>query len=100
MGRDEGRATLVQRDGFGGGQLALALLGGAVAGVLGALLLAPWSGAETRQKLRELADRTKGRIAHLPKAFTDAGLAAKEAFVDEAQKVDAKSGNGKVSLRR
>ena len=89
MTRDEDSATLVQRDGFGGGQLALALLGGAVAGVLGALLLAPRSGAETREKLRELAERAKTRMAHLPKAITDAGLAAKEAFVDEAQKVNA-----------
>ena len=97
-GHEEG-TTPVQRSGFGAGQLVLGFLSGAVAGAVAALFLAPASGAETREKMRKLAERTKGRIVHLPKAITDAGLAAKEAFVDEEQRVTERSGNGKVSAR-
>ena len=92
--------TLVQREGFGGGQLFLAFLGGAVAGVLAGVFLAPSSGAETREKMRKLVGQTRGRITHLPKAIVDAGIAAKEAFIDEEQRVTAKSGNGRIPARQ
>lgn len=97
MTRNEDRTTMVQGGGFGGGQLVLAFLGGAVAGVVGALLFAPRSGAETREMLGKVVAQTKGHVVRLPQAIIDAGLAAKEAFVDEQQRMGTKSRNGKVS---
>lgn len=42
--------------------VALAFLGGAVAGVVAGILLAPKSGRETRQDLRDFARRTEEEV--------------------------------------
>ena len=96
MTEHEDKGTLVQKSGFGGGQLILASLGGAVVGAVVGLLFSPWSGAEARKKASELAKRTKGRVTHFSRAISDAGVAAKEAFIKEERKVTAKSRNGHV----
>ena len=80
MTERDGSTVLVKRDGFGGGQLLLAFVGGAVAGAIAGLLLAPRSGAETRTKMRDLADLAKDKVARLPKVIHEASAAAKEAF--------------------
>ena len=80
-GQDD-KTVVVKRDGFGGGQMVLAFVGGAVAGAIAGLLLAPRSGVETRAKMRELADRAKDKAAHLPEAFHEAASAAKAAFAE------------------
>jgi gas vesicle protein len=76
-----GRTILVQT-GFSGGQMMFAVLGGAVAGAVAGLLLAPRSGAETRAWWHNLADQAKEGMARLPDALREAGAAAVEAFDD------------------
>lgn len=72
---------MMERHGFSGPQLALALLGGAVVGAAVALLLAPKSGRELRSRMKELALRSKERASRIPEAFGEATDAAREAFV-------------------
>ena len=48
--------------------VVLALLGGAVAGVVAGLLLAPKSGEETRQALKGYARRTEEEVLEKAKA--------------------------------
>jgi gas vesicle protein len=76
-----GRTILVQT-GFSGGQMMFAVLGGAVAGAVAGLLLAPRSGAETRAWWHNLADQAKEGMARLPDALREASAAAVEAFDD------------------
>jgi hypothetical protein len=75
--------TITVQTGFSGGQLIFAILGGALAGTVAGLLLAPRSGAETRAWWRGLSGQAKERMAGLPEALRQAGAAAVEAF-DEA----------------
>jgi hypothetical protein len=75
--------TITVQTGFSGGQMMFAILGGAVAGTVAGLLLAPRSGAETRAWWRSLSDQAKERMAGLPEALHEASAAALEAF-DEA----------------
>jgi len=69
-----------EHNGYTGFHLLMAFIGGAVAGTVTALLLAPQSGRETRgqisAKLQEGRDMTK----RIPAAVKGAGGAAKEAF--------------------
>jgi gas vesicle protein len=51
----------MSEEGYGSGSLLLSFLLGGVVGAGLALLLAPQSGAETRRKIRELADDVKDR---------------------------------------
>lgn len=74
--------TVIQREGFGGGQLILAALGGAVAGAIAGVLFAPRAGAETREKLGDLASQAKEKAKHLPEAFSRARTEIGEAYVD------------------
>ena len=72
-----------ERNGYSGGYVLLAFLGGAAAGAAAGLLLAPRSGAETR---RAIADRTRSgadKARRLPGAVRSAAGAAREAFSDE-----------------
>jgi len=61
------------------GTVALAFLAGAVVGAVGALLLAPRSGAETRQRLGELAGGVADGAAERARRTRAAALAAAQA---------------------
>ncbi len=69
-----------KRQGYSGGSLILAFLGGAVAGAAAALLTTPKSGRETRELLTDAAQRNAERTKHLPEAVKVASTAAREAF--------------------
>lgn len=77
-----GRRIVVQT-GFSAGQMMFAVLGGALAGGVAGLLLAPRPGAETRAFWHKLIDQAKDGMARLPNALREASTAAVEAF-DEA----------------
>lgn len=66
--------------GFTGGQILLALLGGAAVGAGVALLTAPNSGAQTRAELRRLALSTRDRAMSLPSAVAGAVEAGSDSF--------------------
>jgi gas vesicle protein len=71
-------------EGYGGAHLLLAFIAGGIAGATAALLLAPQSGAETRDALRTWSRDARGRAVRLPealrRAYRDASEAAKKAF--------------------
>lgn len=69
-----------ETSGFTGGQMVLALLGGAAVGAGIALLTAPRSGAETRAELLAMAQSTRNRAASLPHALAGAMEAGSDAF--------------------
>lgn len=75
-----------ERSGFGVLGLALAFLGGAAAGAAVALLAAPASGEETRERLLELANAQKEKATRVPKAlksaYAQASTAAKDGFAE------------------
>jgi gas vesicle protein len=77
----QGRTILVQT-GFSGGQMMFAVLGGALAGAVAGLLLAPRSGAETRAWWHNLTDQAKEALTRFPEALREASAAAVEAFDD------------------
>ena len=66
--------------------LFLAFLAGAVAGAAVALLTAPQSGRETRDRLKDLAKDAAGKAARVPpslhEAYARAAQAAREAFIE------------------
>lgn len=72
------------RHGYSAGHLALAFLGGAAAGAITALLLAPRSGAETREQIAQRASTARDDLAHVPErvkvAYDQAVGAAREAY--------------------
>ena len=51
----------MREEGYGAGSVLLSFLLGGVVGAGLALLLAPQSGAETRKKIRDMADDVKGK---------------------------------------
>lgn len=65
---------------YTGGQLALAVIGGALAGAAVALLVAPKSGRETRRQLEGYLDTARERASRVPEALRSAGIAAKDAM--------------------
>ncbi len=69
-----------ENNGFTGGQMVIALVGGAALGAGVALLLAPRSGAETRAEIRALADSTRTRAMRLPHAVAGAVEAGAESL--------------------
>jgi len=58
----------------------MAFLGGALAGGVAALLLAPKSGREMREEIANSVRRRADATKRIPDAFKEAGGAAKEAF--------------------
>ncbi len=66
--------------GSGGIGLFFAFAGGALLGGVAAVLLAPRSGAETRELLAGKLDVSRELAARVPKAITEASTAAKDAF--------------------
>lgn len=79
MSKDPQNTT--QREGFRGRHLFYALMGGATVGAITALLTAPASGAELRDKLRASGQKGRDKVRHLPEAIRSATVAAEEAFV-------------------
>ncbi len=68
------------RTGFGPLGVVAAAVGGAVAGSVAALLLAPRSGRETRKLIGNVVERQKDKVARLGIAAKEAGTAAKDTF--------------------
>jgi gas vesicle protein len=75
---------MIDKSGYTGLGVFFAFLGGAVAGAAAALLLAPVSGEETRQKLLDIASQGKDKVSRVPKAiasaYSQAAEVAKDAF--------------------
>ena len=80
MRDNERQPVVAKRNGYSGVNLLFAFLGGAAAGAIVAILRAPRSGAETRAKLREVAEGSKETIARVPTAIKSASQAAHVAF--------------------
>jgi len=68
------------RTGVSGLGVLAAFLGGALAGTVATLLLAPRSGAETRRKIAETAERSKETVERVGIAAREAAVAAQAAF--------------------
>ncbi|MFH2008217.1 MAG: YtxH domain-containing protein [bacterium] len=83
-------------DGYSGGHLLLAFLGGAAAGAAIALLTAPRSGAETRQMIAGSIAAKRDEIARLPPAlraaYEAATAAARDAYKQSLEKNQAAAG--------
>ena len=65
---------------FNTAHLMLAFLGGAAAGAVAGILLAPKSGKETREMLAGYVKEGRERLAHMPAALKEASSAAKHKF--------------------
>ena len=77
-----------ERSGYSGFEVLTAFIGGALAGAVTALLLAPKSGRETRQQIADTWTQGRDYTKRIPSAVKDAGGAAKEAFskaMDQAE---------------
>lgn len=74
-----------------------ALLLGAAAGGVAAILLAPHSGTETRRRLKDGFLNGKQTVAQRSKELTDAG---KKRVTDEAHRIDAALKAGKTAYRQ
>jgi gas vesicle protein len=70
------------KSGFGGMGLALAFLGGALAGAGAALLLAPRSGEETRKRITDGVQHQADQVKRARLAATEAAQAARQAFTE------------------
>ena len=68
------------RNGYSGLELLTVFVGGAVAGAVAALLLAPKSGRETRDQISAKLHEGRDLGKRIPAAVKDAGGAAKQAF--------------------
>ena len=75
---------MIEKSGYSGLGIFFAFLGGAVAGAATALLLAPASGEETREKLLDYANQGKDKVSRMPQAiasaYSQAAEVAKDAF--------------------
>jgi hypothetical protein len=82
--QESGKHVIVVDKGRGGGvfKVLFALLGGAAAGVVAGILLAPRSGKDTLSMMRDLAADARARAGRLPGVIHDSGVAAREAFAD------------------
>ena len=72
---------MTERQAFTGGHLLLAIAGGALVGGAVVLWLAPKTRRELRSQLEELAAWSKEKATRVPKAFSQATDAAREAIV-------------------
>lgn len=75
-----------EEDGYGAGSIFLSFLLGGLVGAGFALLLAPQSGSETRQKIRELSEeareKAKGYVGDVKEKVTS-GLDKGKGFYEE-----------------
>jgi gas vesicle protein len=72
--------NMSDQPGSGGVGLFVAFAGGALLGGVAALLLAPRSGAKTRELLAGKFDDSKEMAGRVPQAISEATAAAKDAF--------------------
>lgn len=70
------------RNGMSGLQMLAAFLGGALAGTVATMLLAPRSGTETRRRIADAANRSKEKMERLGTAAREATTAARTAFTE------------------
>jgi gas vesicle protein len=63
-----------------GARTFVSFLIGAAAGAVTALLLAPYTGQESREKIKDAARSARERVGKIPSAMREAGTAAKDAF--------------------
>lgn len=92
------RGSTTERGGFRGRHMIYALLGGAAAGAIAALVTAPESGAALRYRLRSSASQRFGEVRELPDALEAAYDAARGAFTEalrESAAAEAKLTAGK-----
>lgn len=86
---------MAEREGFSGFGVLLAFLGGAAAGAAVALLMAPTSGEETREKLLGYANQGKDSVTRVPQAlksaYAQASETAKDAFTEAYSTVNRNS---------
>jgi gas vesicle protein len=75
------------RTGWGAGGVALMFLAGALAGAAASLLMAPKSGAETRERIGDAIGQTGDQVRRARMAARAAASAAREAF-SEAMRAD------------
>lgn len=71
------------------GAILGSLFVGALAGAVAALLLAPQSGSETRQRLAEEAEKLKKEIEKYANDFSDKAKQAKAELEDKLRKTEA-----------
>jgi gas vesicle protein len=64
------------------------MLGGAAAGGAAAYTTAPRSGIETRRRIQAITDDASESVEHVPVAPRKASEAARDAFFNEALRVD------------
>lgn len=92
-----------QRDGCSGQALALAFLGGVVAGAIAGILLAPKSGEETRRTLKAYARRTEEEVLEKAKearAALDETIERGKHFMEEKRaEVEAAVKAGKDAVK-
>jgi gas vesicle protein len=74
---------VIQVQGFTGGQVLLALLGGVAAGAAIMYLNAPRSGAQSRSRLQNAVDTARGRVTTAPHALREAAQAAQKVFAEK-----------------
>jgi gas vesicle protein len=70
------------QQGFTGGQVLIALLGGVAAGAAIMYLNAPRSGAQSRARLQSVVDAARDRVTNAPHALREAAEAAQKAFTE------------------
>ena len=68
------------QNGFSAGQMMLTFVAGAAAGAVAALLVAPKSGDQTRDRIKTMAEDSKQTLGRVPAALVDAKEAATHAF--------------------
>jgi gas vesicle protein len=87
---------MADREGFSGFGVFLAFLGGAAAGAAVALLMAPTSGEETRDKLLGYANEGKDKVTRVPQAlksaYAQATEVARDAFSEAYKTVERTTG--------
>lgn len=76
---------MTENNGYTGGQMLFAFLGGAAAGAAVGLLTAPRPGSETRQLIGGAAVSGKDAAKRIPDAARSAASAAKEAFSESME---------------
>jgi gas vesicle protein len=83
-----------------GGSTLLTFLTGAAVGAAIVYFTAPRAGRDTRNRLTDTMKDQYGRVSHLPtavsRAATEAGRAARDAFIDEYERGQQGNESGQI----